>query len=213
MRHYNSPEEIAKREGAAATPNRPEGFRHYNSPEEVAKRERAGRASSPIAPTAPARRVVDVKPEPWPPAGQDNTAMVRVDAAAPLPTRPRSPASLDLKERLEQLEAFVYALLDDPREAREFRLQLNNQAATTDAVRDLTPRVRALEGTVEQLVAHANAETVVDDDDDDDEPADGLGPARAGDTQPPPPPAVDAPADAPAAPVAPVTPSTSEPTT
>ena len=123
MRHYNSPEEIAKRTGEAVEPaKRGQGFRHYNSPEEVAKR---GGQSAPVAPQR--RPYVAPVVEDWPLAGEDNTAMVRVEASPPQRFAP----SADLvtnepspEQRLALLERLVHTLCESPAEAREIRVLL-----------------------------------------------------------------------------------------
>jgi len=151
MRHFNSPEEIAKREsGPVAPAQRGQGFRHFNSPSEVARRE--GRpvpaaAAPPVVP-ARARQVVDVQPEPEP-----QTALALLEQPRPQ----AGPLSADDPlERIAQLERFVYALLDDPREAREWRLQLHNIGATVEAQGLLANKVRAVEQTCDQLVTAQN---------------------------------------------------------
>ena len=148
MRHFNSPEEIAKRENpsTAAPAQRGQGFRHFNSPQEVAKRT-GQPVPPPVPPPVLTRQVIDVQPEP-----QSDALALReqmLPLAGPLTTG-------DAIERLEQLERFVYALLDDPREAREWRLQLHNIGATVEAQGVLANKVRAVEQTVDQLVAAAN---------------------------------------------------------
>lgn len=167
MRHYNSPEEIAKRTGEAVEPaKRGQGFRHYNSPEEVAKRAAQGATgSTSVQRRSPLAPVV----EDWPPAGEENTALVVVNDA-PQPGEPFAAGSLE--DRLERLERLVFAFLDSASEAREFRMLLSNQAAVTESQRDMIGRVKALEQTLDSLAA--------DEDEDDG----GTEPPPAGSADP-----------------------------
>jgi len=170
MRHYNSPEELAKRQGQPeAAPTR-QGFRHYNHPEEVAKRE--GRSTAVVVPP---RRVIEAQG--WPPPGQDNTASVEVRENDAPPSEPPSSADLPL-ERLERLEQVLFALVRDKGEAREFRVRLSSLDSVIDSQRTLGNRLLQLE----QLLP-----AVDDDDDDDDEPEGGTQPppGDVGATQPP----------------------------
>lgn len=123
MIHYNSPEEIAKREAAAAAAATPHGnlsqprkFLHFNSPEEIAKREAAA-------------------------AG--HTVEVIQPPAAAAPTVPVQQG--DLETRVRRLEVLLLALCKDPAEAREFRRLLNNFDAVTGVQQEINNRVRALE--------------------------------------------------------------------
>lgn len=178
MRHYNSPEELAKREGASAGPTvRGQGFRHYNSPDEVAKREAARGGKQAVSVVTPARskQVVDVVPEVWPPAGQENTASVVVHDAPQLPPVANAPAE-GLVERVEHLERLVFTLLDDVTQAREFRMQLSNAGAVVESQRRLVNRVRAAEQVIDQLVIRAHAEDV-EGSHDTQPPAAGAEPA------------------------------------
>jgi hypothetical protein len=156
MRHFNSPEELAKRQGQPeAAQYRGQGFRHYNHPEEVAKR--AGKsASAVVAPSSKPQRRALFEPEGWPPAGDENTAMVRVDSEPPARRQQSFPG--EAVERLESLESLLLSLVGDEAEAREFRMHMSNIGAVVDAQRKLINKVRALEDTVEQLVDAANAE-------------------------------------------------------
>lgn len=192
MRHHDSPAERAKREAAAASGDSPregaKGFRHYNHPDEIAKREREGLASSAVV--APQRQPRQPKPvldvEGWPPAGQENTALVQTGAPAPR-KRPVAPFSgEEPQRRLELLEELVYTFLEDPGQAREFRMRMSNFVAVTESQRDLIARVRSLEQTVEDLVAAAESDDDDDDEgDDEDDGEPGVPPTE--------PPAVDAP--------------------
>jgi hypothetical protein len=202
MRHLNSSEERAKRdelpEGPARAPHR--GFMHYNHPDQVAKREREGaQASAVVVPQRQPRRVVE--------ATGESAAIVPAGAPAPR-KRPMAPLSgEEPQRRLELLEEVVYTFVEDPTQAREFRMNMSNVGAMVEAQRELIARLRAAEGTIEQLVARANEEGDDEvDEEDDDEPADGLGPARSGDTTPPPADPATSPQDAPTKP-------TSEPVT
>lgn len=154
MRHYNSPEERAKREAApAGATKQVGGFRHYNSPEERAKREAAGNASTAVV-VPPSHRPVLEAPKDWPPAGQENTASVVVTTAETVvPASPvvkaSSPLDLNAEERVE------------------LRRVLNNYAALEEAHTRLTLRVRAIERVVpdidariETLEAAADAKAV-----------------------------------------------------
>lgn len=170
MRHFNSPEELAKRQGEPAPAVRGQGFRHYNSPDEIAKRE--GRGAAVVVPPRQ-RRVLQA--EGWPPPGQENTALVTTNAAPP-PPRKRAPLTGDAVERLEQLEELVYAMLDSPSEAREFRMHMSNFVAVVESQRDLITRVRALEKTVDQLTG---------DDEDEDDDGDSQPPSGGAGTPPP----------------------------
>ncbi len=188
MRHHNSPEERAKREAAPEgdEPKNRKGFRHYNHPDEIAKREAAGEPPRavvvPHAQPPQGGRVMATTPpadlEAWGPSlGEpNNEGPVRreVPVLSHTPERPQSPDKLDVEQRLEQLEHFVYALLDSPREAREFRMLLSNQGAVTESQRDLIGRVRALERTLDQVL-EGDADTDAGDAGDEpvvDEPGD-----------------------------------------
>lgn len=176
MRHHNSPEERAKREAAPEGEQEKsrKGFLHYNHPDEIAKRERAGEpARAVVVPSNPGRvlAATPLPEDPWEGVqlGQPNNEPPRrlgrdVPPLEHKPWEPRSTVGLEPEQRLQQLEAFVYALLDDPGEAREFRLLLSNQAAVTESQRGLISRVRALEQTLEALSSD-------DDEPGDDEPA------------------------------------------
>src|SRR5258708_7734506 len=100
-RHLKPPHEPPKRQAAPAMEGQG-GFRHYTPPEEIAKREGKGKAAV-VAPQRPARRVVEA--EGWPPPGQDNTAMVRVER--PTSGKPPAPATVEpsVIQRLEHLES------------------------------------------------------------------------------------------------------------
>jgi len=152
MRHFNSPEELAKREGGAVAPTRSgQGFRHFNSPAEIAKR--TGKPVAAPAVAAPARQVIDVKPEPAPVSTAIALSEQTRPQAGPLTEEPSDPL-----ERLALLERFVFALLDSPAEAREWRLQLHNIGATVEAHGLLVAKVNALTGEVDQLISAANVD-------------------------------------------------------
>jgi hypothetical protein len=174
MRHFNSPEEVARREGAPAGVSRSKDFKHYNHPDEVARRAREGRPSSVVAPPrrprAPAPSLAA-----WPPAGEPNNApadppvVVAVGEVVPndKPDTVPPPAGTNSNvARLRRLEALVHTFLEDEAEARHFRMLLNNVAAITDGQQDLINRVRALELSLDQLLEQL--------DDDDDEPLEPL---------------------------------------
>ncbi len=207
MRHHNSPEELAKRDGEAAqgTPRNRQEFRHYNHPEEVAKRARAGKVGGGSV-VAPAKRVVQTTSEEiWPPAGTvDNTAHVSVkqleaeagarEAMAALERDQlgvEGPAGLTMGQRVRKLEVLLYTFVDDIREAREFRRLLNNQQAVTDGMASVGERLNAIELQIEAAIAEGEAEADegddVDDEGDDDGPTDaGEAPdSPATDTEPP----------------------------
>jgi hypothetical protein len=120
MVHYNSPEEIAKREAAAAAPSGAappsKTFTHYNSPSEIAKREAA------------AGHTVEVIQPPQQPSAET------------LPVQQG-----DLETRVRRLEVLLLAFCKGPAEAREFRRLLNNVDAVVDVQQDINNRVRALE--------------------------------------------------------------------
>jgi hypothetical protein len=156
MRHFNSPDERAKREATDADGEKPQhrGFMHYNHPDQIAKREREGKAATAVvAPKRQPRASAAALPADWPPAGEDNTASVIVAPGGVAPPRRRRAPLTDLPaaERLEQLETLVYSFLDDVTQAREFRMLLSNQAAVTETQQGIADRVRALEATLEDL--------------------------------------------------------------
>jgi hypothetical protein len=150
MRHFNSPAELAKREaGEGGEKPQHRGFRHWNHPEEIAKRERDGViAKAIVVPGRSAAARPERDAEPWPPAGQENTASVIVGTPPAPRTRPLNAAP---DSRLGLLEECVYALLDTPSEAREFRMHLSNIAAVVESQRDLIARVKALEAAFDDL--------------------------------------------------------------
>jgi len=156
MRHFNSPEELAKRESTPAAATRSQGFRHFNSPEEIAKR--TGKPVAAPAVASPARRVIDVKPEPAPPVAPSSVPLTGL--ALREQTRPIAGPGEQLTEteRLALLERFVFALLDSPAEAREWRLQLHNISATVEAHGLLVAKVNALGAEVDQLISAANVD-------------------------------------------------------
>jgi hypothetical protein len=181
MRHFNSPEEVARRssEPASGAPKHKE-FRHYNHPDEVARRAAQGEPSAVVAhPRAPRRQ----RPEIWPPPGESNNAPVEAAAVLvePAPvienakpdTTPPPPAvsggSGDWALRLHRLENILFTFADSVAESRHFRMLLNNQQAVTDSQGDLINRVRALELKLTALVEDLGGDD--DDDDDDDAPA------------------------------------------
>lgn len=164
MRHLNSPAEVAKREAGTEGPRtKGASFRHYNAPEEVARRERTGESAAPVAP--PRKPVVQpiAAPIDWPPKslGEPNDAPA-TDAAelrrTALGAVGRQPQQGELEARVAQLEHFVYALLDSPNEAREWRLQLNNLQAVTEVQGQMAARVKALEQTLDDLSAADDGE-------------------------------------------------------
>lgn len=163
MRHFNSPEEVKRREGQPAGTSKAKEFRHYNHPEEVARRAAAGQAPSAAAVVPPRQQRPAAPLEQWPPPGQSNNAPV--DAPAVLDTVPPPAAGPRNVERLRRLEELVYTLVEDIAEARHFRMLLNNQQAVTDSQQDLVNRVRAVEETLDGLTSG--------DDDDDGEALDG----------------------------------------
>jgi hypothetical protein len=175
MRHFNSPEEVKRREGQPAGTSKAKEFRHYNHPEEVARRAAAGQAPSAAAVVPPRQQRPAAPLEQWPPPGQPNNAPVDAPAvlveAAPEVTNdkpdtvPPPAAGPRNVERLRRLEELVYTLVEDIAEARHFRMLLNNQQAVTDSQQDLVNRVRAVEETLDGLTS---------EDDDDGEALDGA---------------------------------------
>lgn len=168
MRHFNSPEEIALRQGQPAGASKRKEFRHYNHPDEVAKRAAAGQPSAAAAVVPQRVRPPAPAAAPWPPAGEPNNAPVEtpavvVDASAGKPDTTPPPPRGDLDQRLRRIETLLYTFLEDVGEAREFRRLLNNQQGVTDSQQDLVNRVRSLELTLDQLAEE-------DDADDGDEP-------------------------------------------
>jgi len=190
MRHFNSPEEVALRQGTPeAERKKPAGFMHFNHPEAIAARARGG-TPEPVV-------VVEQKQRPVAPAAE--RAELQTLATGIEPRAPRRARNGDPQSRLEQLESFVYGLLDDAHQAREFRMQLLNLQATTDSQLALGNRLRALEESFDQvpfdklLELEGRVSDLEDDDDqgdegevdegDDDE---GDDDDTKGDTQPPP---------------------------
>lgn len=168
MRHFNSPEEVARRENQPAGSSKGKEFRHYNHPEEVARRAAAGKPSSVVAPPRRPRAPAPML-EGWPPAGEPNNAPAPapvVVAATAVATNDKPdtvppPAATGRNvERLNRLEALVHTFLEDEAEARHFRMLLNNVAALTEQQQPLVNRVRALELSLDQLL----------EEDDDVEP-------------------------------------------
>jgi hypothetical protein len=190
MRHFNSPEEVARREGAPPGVSRSKDFKHYNHPDEVAKRAAQGKPSSVVAPPrrprAPAPSLAA-----WPPAGEPNNApadppvVVAVGEVVPneKPDTVPPPAGTNSNvARLRRLEALVHTFLEDEAEARHFRMLLNNVHAITEGQQDLINRVRSLELTIDQLLEQLNA-----DEADDDEPLEPLADDPHPEVAPPPP--------------------------
>lgn len=155
MRHFNSPEERAKR--AAQPPSDPStrgNFKHWNSPEERAKR---GELPAPAASTAVVPRPAKAAPAaPWPPPGQANNAP---DAGPPVEARRAPEPTGTLAERVKTLETLVFTLVDNVGEARDLRRLLSNLQAVTDTQQDFGNRVLALEHTLEDLAEQLDAES------------------------------------------------------
>lgn len=172
MRHFNSPEEVAKRDAQPpGTPSKPKEFRHYNHPDEVAKRAAAGKPSAIVAPP---RQRPPVPAEPWPPPGQPNNAPVTTpvvmggapvaSAAEAKPDTAPPPPRGDAEQRLRRLETLVYTFVESTGEARDFRRLLNNQQAVTDSQQDLVNRVRSLEEAVYDEAGDDDADDAAGDD-------------------------------------------------
>lgn len=182
MRHYMSPEEVAKREGLPASSGRAQGFRHYNHPDEIARRAAAGEPSTAI--------VV--------PRGAPSPASVAAPAERPTSPEPGN-RPLTGDQRLRRLELLVYALLESPSEAREFRLLMNNLGAVTESQATLGNRLLALEHSFDLHVADMHDE---------------LGELTAAEQDSPlPGPATEPPPALPAAPAEPAASTPAEPTT
>lgn len=158
MRHYNSPDELAKRAGEEPSARQAaREFKHYNHPDEVAKRaaeaERVAAARLPgqaVRPKAP-----PVKPQlpEWPPAGTvDNTApSLELRPPPMVPQAKSAPVQRgDFETRLRRLEVLLWTFVETEAEARDFRMLLNNQQAVTDAQLEMAARVRAIELAIQE---------------------------------------------------------------
>lgn len=166
MRHFNSPEERAKREREGDKPTaRAGGFRHFNSPEEVAKREAAAASGEPQrAPVAVPKRQgqrragvpATVPVTDWPPQGEPNNAPApaAVIVPGPAPLQPGTTAQTGLAGRVAALEQLVHILIESPAEARELRAGLVNFQAVLESQRSLGNRLLALEKQADAIAEH-----------------------------------------------------------